>query len=495
MKKLIVPITIFLLMISCCIDTNVCNCEDDSNKEETITETLTNTLNKTLYLVKMNSTSKIVSKDDSGYVSSDTMYSTDDNENYTTQNSTKFIKEDNHLALTFYPEHISTFTSTRSFNHAKYDVGDIKKFWIMKNNPLTMEDIEWEELPATLRIKSNFCNIWVPDEYWEKGYETVSKSIVTKLAEKFDSTYPLITNVFGYANNESTPINILVFDICSDHKQGTIFGYFMPKDYGEYDEIYHSNECCMFYLDAYLTRFKPKMAYSTLAHEFQHMINYYNKTILNEKDSETWFTEMLSMLCEDMLQTFLEISNDDSPIGRLPYFNDGYYKNGVTEWQNSQYSYACTYAFGAYLVRNFGGIKLLSEIGKNKYTNKESITQALKALNYNETFDSIFLKFAEALIYEDSNKLTFNKSCTETLNGYKYAFKAFNIWKIERGSFGLFMSITGPQYFLPTQSHPIRPYGFTIHTQENWKNINTDSLTVSITKPKNSTIKYRFILK
>lgn len=491
MKKLIIPITAFLLMISCNIDAN------NDNKEETITKTLTNTRNKTLYLVKMNPTSKFVSANNSGYVNLGTNYSID-NENYMPQNDADFT--DTHFALTLYPKQISSvFKKTRSLDYMQYDIGDIKKFWIMKNEPLTIQNIEWEEISAILRTKSKFCNIWVPDEYWSNSTRptsnSVSASIVAELAEKFDSIYPRVTNIFGYANDEGSPINILIFDIYSDYMQGTTFGYFTPKDYGEYDEIYHSNECCMFYLDAFLTRRYTPMSYSTLAHEFQHMINYYNKTILNNKISETWFTEMLSMLCEDMLQTFLGINDEDSPIGRLPYFNYGYYRNGVTEWQSSQYSYACTYAFGAYLVRNFGGIKLLNEIGKNKETNKESITLALKALNYNETFDSVFLKFAEALIYEDSNMLTFNKNSTEKLNGYEYTFKAFNIWEIENGSIGFYMGIKGPYCFLTNQSYPIRPYCFTIHTQESWQNIETNTLTVSITKPKNCDIKYQLLLK
>lgn len=493
MKKLIILITAFFLMISCCIDEN-----DDIIKEETITQTITNTFGKTLYLVKMNPTSKIVSANNSGYINLNTR-NFDEPENYTLQNGTDFIRKDNPLAFTFHPKNISISRSMRSFNSAEYDIGNTKEFWIMTNEALTADDIKWEEISATLRTKGNFCNIWVPDKYYKNVGNAVSEATVTKLAEKFDLIYPRVTNVFGYANSNNSPINILIFDLNSDYKNGKTFGYFMPKDYSEYDETYHSNECCIFYLDAYLTETKLKMAYSTLAHEFQHMINYYNKEVCisNSNESYTWFTEMLSMLCEDMLQTFLEINDEDSPIGRMPYFNNGYYKHGITEWQRSQYSYACTYAFGAYLVRNFGGVKLLSAIGKNELINKESITMALQELGYhNETFDSVFLKYAEALIYENSNKFTLNKSITEELNGYEYTFRAFNIWEINNGTYSYFFNPNyGPVYFSPAKTYSVRPYGFTIHTQESWKNISTDTLSVSITKPENSSVKYQFILK
>ena len=105
----------------------------------------------------------------------------------------------------------------------------------------------------------------------------------------------------------------------------------------------------MFYLDAFLTNKMSEMAYSTLAHEFQHMINHYNKTLLayNTESTQTWFTEMLSMLCEDMLQSYLGISDNNSPINRMQNFNTEYYQHGITEWQNTQTSYANIYAFGA----------------------------------------------------------------------------------------------------------------------------------------------------
>jgi hypothetical protein len=355
------------------------------------------------------------------------------------------------------------------------------------------ENIEWQQLNVVLRTKGEHCYIWVANDHWIDGENSVNPLIVTNLKEKFDSVYPRITNVFGFPDNDKNRIHILIFDI-PDHQNGQVFGYFMPKDYGPYEETLRSNECCMFYLDAFLTRKLPNMAYSTMAHEFQHMINYYNKTLFGDKteSTQTWFTEMMSMLCEDMLQTFLGIDDNDSPISRMENFNSGYYRNGINEWQNSQYSYACIYAFGAYLVRNFGGIRLLEAIAKNKQTNKNAIENGLKELGYDETFDSVFLKFSQALIYEDSVNLTFNKEVKEILNGYEYTFKAFNIWKKANGNFPI---LYGPVCFSPAKKYELRPYGFTIHTQNSWQNITTDTFTLTLSIPKDTKIKYQLILK
>ena len=491
MKRFLLFTIIVYLVTSCCINDDYIQLNNDNKNvrtEKNFSETITGTLGKTLYLVKMNPTSKVISANNSGYVYS--------NELLNNKEESEFYRKDNSFALTFYPKEQSRSVNTRSLDTKEYYLNETKDFWIMENEALLAENIVWNNLSATLRAKGDHCYIWVPDNYWENGTNAVSQSIVTNLQEKFDSMYPRITNIFGYPGSiENTRIHILIFDLFSDNRTGNVFGYFMSKDYSPYDETYHSNECCMFYLDAYLTKDKLEMAYSTLAHEFQHMINHYNKTLLayNTESTQPWFTEMLSMLCEDMLQNYLGISDENSPISRMQSFNTGYYQHGITEWQNSQNSYANVYAFGAYLIRNFGGIKLLSAIGKNKKNNKDSITQALQTLGYDETFDSVFLKFSQALIYEDSNKLTLNKEITETLDDYEYTFKAFNIWDISYRQG--FKRNYGPYCFSPSQKVQLRPYGFTIHTQNSWKNIATDTFTVELIKNEDDNIKYMFILK
>ena len=86
-----------------------------------------------------------------------------------------------------------------------------------------------------------------------------------------------------------------------------------------------------------------------------------------------------------------------------------------------------------------------------------------------------------------------NKKITETLGGYEYTFKAFNIWDISYRQG--FRKIYGPYCFSPSERVQLRPYGFTIHTQNSWQNITTDTFTVELTKNDNEDVKYMFILK
>ncbi len=93
------------------------------------------------------------------------------------------------------------------------------------------------------------------------------------------------TNLIG----ETNEIVILLTDIDSDDnsRNGTI-GYFWPKD--TFNDIEGSNREIMFYVDAVMFSSKdnkdfwsieskmPMETVSTLAHEFQHMISFYQKS-------------------------------------------------------------------------------------------------------------------------------------------------------------------------------------------------------------------------
>ena len=53
----------------------------------------------------------------------------------------------------------------------------------------------------------------------------------------------------------------------------------------------------------------------------------------------------------------------------------------------------------------------------------------------------------------------------------------------------------GPICFSVSDTKSIRPYGFTIHTQDSWQKITTDTLTINLIRPEGSSIDYQFILK
>ncbi|MCI6664145.1 MAG: hypothetical protein MSL09_08020, partial [Spirochaetia bacterium] len=285
-----------------------------------------------------------------------------------------------------------------------------------------------------------------------------------------------------------------------------VAGYFWAKDYytatekpSNKDDVRPlSNEGKYFYVDSGFLNDYPDMIYSTLAHEFQHMINFGQKTMKSMEtatkqsdvvSSSTWSNEMMSMVCEDMIQKYLGIELLDSPVYRLLTFATNYYRSGLTDWlqdSNVDYSYAGAYAFGAYLARNYGGKDLIKQIATNQYVDQDAITQALKAIGKDESFETVFKKYPQALVLDNAPKgvtvPSFNKSVPgigEDDSGTDYNMPALDLFTMvaqdDRGNTYSFR----PTLLPPNAGNRVdlRPYGFTLHEV-----ISTDSAgTVNIT--------------
>ncbi|MFA6938566.1 MAG: hypothetical protein WCQ67_10065, partial [Treponema sp.] len=152
----------------------------------------------------------------------------------------------------------------------------------------------------------------------------------------------------------------------------------------------------------------------------------------------TWYNEMLSMLCEDMMQEKLGIEDDDSPKARLSTFNQYYYYSGVTEYREDStsytlVSYSTAYAFGAWLCRQYGGAALVKEIMANDSVDEESIAAAVSEVaGTTVSFSEILASYVQALVFQDTalGLPTFNQDAAQTLtcSSYTYPMTAINLW-------------------------------------------------------------------
>lgn len=370
-------------------------------------------------------------------------------------------------------------------------------------------DGKYTKRPATLRAEGDYCYIWVLESYFDSpaSGSKISSEEAKALAGKFDKLCPLVRDVFGKeldkmintdglvsissGSDTGTKVNIVVYDIEGDYKDGQqsgTLGYFWAKDYYTAAAAKESGDATIgltncgkyFYVDSYFLNEAPEMLYSTLAHEFQHMINFGQKTMRSMETaqteaqvlvSQTWSNEMMSMVCEDMVQEYLGVQDKDSPIARLPWFCQYYYLSGLTDWlggNSVQVSYAGAYAFGAYLARNYGGKELIKEIATNKYVDQQAITQALKSTGKNETFDSVFKKYAQALVLDNApstaNAPSFNKS-VPGIGGGKM-MKAIDIFNAEyQDEQGRTQRVRPGLMNTDANSRvDLRPYGFTLHS-------------------------------
>ena len=404
-----------------------------------------------------------------------------------------------------------------------YSVGDAKKIFVDTNSAIST----YAEKNAILRAKGAYCYIWVVDEkeffsgnekYWttgelKDGGQQINSEIAQKIAENFDKIYPMVRRIFGNESDKiiyqatsivpmknysdtGTMINIVVYDIGADYSKisdnGTI-GYFSVKDYyANYQRSVakYSNKGKYFYIDAYYTANKTSMIYSTLAHEFQHMVDFGVKTMTSFENSvgqsqilqsASWYNEMKSMLCEDIMKEYLEennsdFSDDDSPFQRLPLFCRHYYDTGLEYKNNGTYdvyfSYANNYAFGAWAARNYGGISFINKIATNSYVDIDSITVASGV-----SITEMLKNYTAACLFEKEN-YGFNKELTQTEfceNWYYYPLDSINLWNLQSklkntysdykklsasARISSLYSFNGPFYFSYNAKKDLRPYGF-----------------------------------
>ncbi len=499
MKKIFLSVFVCIFFLSGCDLLGLFVAEDN----QLVSQTVTVEGRGQTYLIKLNPTSNIVKGQYSGSAR-DAISENIENPNTSTD---YFIQELNRKAREGLCSSIARSAgsdsavangySTRTFNASE-------NFWSyveIQGNTKIPGKVE-----AAKKYEGNHCIV-----YADKTNSGISDQKYQNLRDIFEACFDLETAILGspyYETYNSTffvPCNqkiiILVSDLYGDAEQSSTIGYFYSGDLynqnflnnssyynkgkdEDSNDFIHSNECLIFYIDSQFLKNIPSYTYSTLVHEFNHMINYVVKTLkaMNNATSintalshlcNDWFTEMLSMTTEDMFQNYLGIQDQYSPKDRLETFSK-FYCYGFRNWtlleRNSDtagIAYANTYAFGAFLARNFGGIELISEIAKSQYVNEEAITKALQKVNNDSslTFNYALQKFTLCVLNtQENDNFSLNRRVGYTninniQNSNQLGFSAIDI----RGT----VTSDGTIYDLPLtnlkNSVDVYPYGFTVH--------------------------------
>jgi hypothetical protein len=302
---------------------------------------------------------------------------------------------------------------------------------------------------------SKTLNIYVANNCWYSGGSGrtfyVTQAMVDTLADKFlltgtnNDVYDWVANIYGAEWGTSSNVNhitpndqitILLYDIDNDDMVGQsgafVLGYFWSRDNFITAAQTTSNQRIMFCIDAVLfannnntggsasdgsawaiTDYWPQKLIGTLAHEFQHMIHYYQKNVIRSTSPDTWINEMCSLVTEDLVADKLQISgprnvtyNDPSAGsagntgGRLPLYN-AWNDASVNTWYGGSdvlISYSINYALGAYLARNFGGAPFFKNVVQCDHASQDAIEHALALVagNTDTTFTTILKKWAVA---------------------------------------------------------------------------------------------------
>ena len=295
--------------------------------------------------------------------------------------------------------------------------------------------------------------LWVADREWGPDCSgagpCVTREMVDALAERFlrpgggNDIHDWVTAIYGepwgphpYENlippEAAGEIHVLLFDIQGDGVpepgECRIVGFYLGvHNYlrsPEYPFTRISSERLIFFMDSVfmalpegpsweVTDRRPSIVISTLAHEYQHMIHFYQKPILRDAGSEAWLNEMASEVGEDLIADKLKVNGPrgvayDDPTagapgnerGRLPYYNL-FNDIQVTAWGGKIANYAVNYALGAYLARTYGGAELFSEIVQSGSAGVVAIESALAAGGHEVTFGEVLADWGAATLLSD----------------------------------------------------------------------------------------------
>ncbi|MCL2193166.1 MAG: hypothetical protein FWB78_07210 [Treponema sp.] len=318
-----------------------------------------------------------------------------------------------------------------------------------------------------------------------------------ELSRQFDIIYPAATNILGFeygggpgghGGRDGDPkVQILVYDIVRAYEgDGIIAGFFSSRDWYTQAQLdaaglnLKTNMAKIFYINSRWVHMAPVGAARTLAHELQHMINWNVNFVQNGQNVATWYNEMLSMMIDDVIADFIGLSTTDvgHVILRIPTFLERYHEAGFTEWHQDLLSYARIYAFGAFLLRNFGGAELVRRMMTSNAVNVASITAALQA-TADVDFEYALRRFGEAMVFSGSpipeGVFTFDRSYTTTINGFTYISHAFDIW-----------DMGGPHVFglVPMT---MRPHSVLLQSSDDWANISGD-ISITLQRPSDPSI-------
>lgn len=263
--------------------------------------------------------------------------------------------------------------------YALYDVDENKSYAL--NEPFLLKGSGQErDVEMVCLYIGTYCTVWGTTSDNEKIQ--LRSDQATLLGKYFDKKFPNIQAMFGgeyFDADGDGKVAIMCYDIDENYKPGEVYsgvftgGQFAMIDmigrdsngdpaigdviFNEDDSIpYNSIDCIR--IDTYPLMADPSgelsnvgAAYSTLIHEFQHMMNFSaaleHRSLGNTATLQymsTFLNEAFSMAAEHL------ICGDKQTLHRILQFNDpDVLGTSLTYWDGRLDNYANSYLFGQYL--------------------------------------------------------------------------------------------------------------------------------------------------
>jgi hypothetical protein len=244
-----------------------------------------------------------------------------------------------------------------------FAVGDSKQFWV--TNVDTNESFQ---ITATLRYLTPSSYFWIQDDVRYNERE------LRDLAEAFDrKIYPTTREFFGSEPNPGVDEDPRIHILYASGLGRSLAGYFSSADAVHPLAHKYSNAHEMFLFNSDTVRLSDPFTYGVIAHEFQHMIHWYQ-----DRNETAWLNEgfsELAVLLNGYDQggfDFSFISNPDLQLNDWPN-NPG----GTTP------HYGASFLFTAYFLDRLGeeATKSLVRHPENGLDSVDAVLREIEALD------------------------------------------------------------------------------------------------------------------
>jgi len=284
---------------------------------------------------------------------------------------------------------------------APYSVGAQKSFWA--TNTDTNDNFK---VTATLRYVGDNIYFWI-----ENGVR-FDQSDLKNLAETFDKEIiPTNREFFGEEWNPGVDGDPRFFILYAGNLGVNLAGYYSSADELHPDAHPYSNAHEMFLISSDNVDLGDSYIYGTMAHEFQHMIHWYQ-----DKNEETWVNEGFSMLAE-------HVNNYDAGGFDWSYMDNTDMQ--LNDWggdigDNGPH-YGASYLFMVYFLDRFGedATKALVRHDENGFVGIEKVMNELSLVNASTgkpyAGNEFFADWAVANLLQDTG-----------IEGGRYDYQSYN---------------------------------------------------------------------
>lgn len=215
-----------------------------------------------------------------------------------------------------------------------YTIGASKDFWVLNSDS-----------EVNFTVKATLQQITDHAYFWVDNTVNFNQENLSQLANAFESQiYPTNRAFFGSEWSPGVDDDERIHILYAGELGKSVAGFYAPKNEFPPQVFEHSNAHEIFLLNADNIRLSDEFTYGVLAHEFQHMIHWYN-----DRNEETWLNEGFSEIAMHL---------NGYGIGGFEFIYANNPDIQLNYWPGSDESpsphYGASYLFLIYLMNRFG---------------------------------------------------------------------------------------------------------------------------------------------